>query len=208
MNNLQYSAGERNRYFYGKLMTARDFEDEQTYFNDKRRLGNRALHGAREAVGDDHGRSVRDTVGELLEPRECDSEPLNLLVAGAHRPVGDVAALREARVPERLHVVDARELAPEAAHVVQGDAVALLVRVPAVHPEAEAPEAPRPVEPIERGGALPLDPLPELAREPRDVASLHGVLPSSSETIVPQGMMRGTTLRNSTSGLRLVFDRR
>ena len=45
MNNLQYSAGERNRYFYGKLMTARDFEDEQTYFNDKRRLGNRMLHG-------------------------------------------------------------------------------------------------------------------------------------------------------------------
>lgn len=45
MNNLQYSAGERNRYFYGKLMTARDFEDEQTYFNDKRRLGNRVLHG-------------------------------------------------------------------------------------------------------------------------------------------------------------------
>ena len=46
MNNLQYSAGERNRYFYGKLMTARDFEDEQTYLNDKRRLGNRMLHGA------------------------------------------------------------------------------------------------------------------------------------------------------------------
>lgn len=46
MNNLQYSSGERNRYFYGKLMTVRDFEDEQTYFNDKRRLGNRMLHGA------------------------------------------------------------------------------------------------------------------------------------------------------------------
>lgn len=46
MNNLQYSAGERNRYFNGKLMTVRDFESEQTYFNDKRRLGNRLLHGA------------------------------------------------------------------------------------------------------------------------------------------------------------------
>ena len=51
MNNLQYSAGERNRYFYGKLMTVRDFEDEQTYFNDKRRLGNRMLHGAGVAAG-------------------------------------------------------------------------------------------------------------------------------------------------------------
>lgn len=46
MNNLQYSSGERNRYFSGKLMTVRDFESEQTYFNDKRRLGNRLLHGA------------------------------------------------------------------------------------------------------------------------------------------------------------------
>lgn len=45
MNNLQYSSGERNRYFNGKLMTVRDFESEQTYFNDKRRLGNRLLHG-------------------------------------------------------------------------------------------------------------------------------------------------------------------
>ena len=51
MNNLQYSAGERNRYFYGKLMAVRDFEDEQTYFNDKRRLGNRMLHGAGVVAG-------------------------------------------------------------------------------------------------------------------------------------------------------------
>ncbi len=51
MNNLQYSAGERNRYFYGKLMTVRDFEDEQTYFNDKRRLTNRMLHGAGVVAG-------------------------------------------------------------------------------------------------------------------------------------------------------------
>lgn len=45
MKNNQYIAGERNRYFSGKLMTVRDFENEQTYFNDKRRLGNRLLHG-------------------------------------------------------------------------------------------------------------------------------------------------------------------
>lgn len=46
MNNLQYDSAERNHYFYGKLMTVRDFENEQTYMNDKRRLGNRMLHGA------------------------------------------------------------------------------------------------------------------------------------------------------------------
>lgn len=36
---------ERNRYFYGKLMTVRDFELEQNYFNGKRYLLNRLIHG-------------------------------------------------------------------------------------------------------------------------------------------------------------------
>ena len=37
---------ERNRYFYGKLLTVRDFESEQKYFNDKSRLLNRLLFGS------------------------------------------------------------------------------------------------------------------------------------------------------------------
>lgn len=45
MNNKQYCTADRNHYFYGKLMTVRDFESEQKYINDKRRLGNRLLHG-------------------------------------------------------------------------------------------------------------------------------------------------------------------
>ena len=36
---------ERNNYYYGKLMTARDFKDEQCYFNEKRWLINRMIHG-------------------------------------------------------------------------------------------------------------------------------------------------------------------
>lgn len=36
---------ERNNYFYGKLMTVRDFEAEQDYFNNKRFLINRMIHG-------------------------------------------------------------------------------------------------------------------------------------------------------------------
>jgi len=36
----------RNRYFYGKLMSVRDFETEQSYINDKRHLLNRMIHGA------------------------------------------------------------------------------------------------------------------------------------------------------------------
>ena len=37
---------ERNRYFYGKLLTVRDFEAEQNYAGAKRRLINRLVHGA------------------------------------------------------------------------------------------------------------------------------------------------------------------
>jgi hypothetical protein len=45
MKNTRYYPFERNRYFYGKLLTVRDFESEQKYFNDKRRMMNRLLHG-------------------------------------------------------------------------------------------------------------------------------------------------------------------
>ena len=46
MNNSNFFPLERNRYFYGKMLTARDFETEQRYFNNKRRLLNRTLYGA------------------------------------------------------------------------------------------------------------------------------------------------------------------
>lgn len=45
MKNLKYFPFERNRYFYGKLLTVDDFETEQKYVNDKRRMINRFLHG-------------------------------------------------------------------------------------------------------------------------------------------------------------------
>lgn len=40
------AAFERNRYFYGKLLTVRDFEAEQRFFIEKQRLINRLIHGA------------------------------------------------------------------------------------------------------------------------------------------------------------------
>lgn len=43
--NCKYQLFKRNNYFYGKLMTVRDFEDEQKYINDKRYLLNQTLHG-------------------------------------------------------------------------------------------------------------------------------------------------------------------
>lgn len=51
MKKGRYFPFERNRYFYGKLLTVRDFESEQTYFNDKRRLLNRLLHGSGVVAG-------------------------------------------------------------------------------------------------------------------------------------------------------------
>lgn len=45
MKNLKYFPYERNRYFYGKLLGVEDFEAEQKYMNDKRRLINRFMHG-------------------------------------------------------------------------------------------------------------------------------------------------------------------
>lgn len=45
MKNLKFFPYERNRYFYGKLLGVEDFEAEQKYLNDKRRLINRFMHG-------------------------------------------------------------------------------------------------------------------------------------------------------------------
>lgn len=46
MKKDQYYSYVRNNYFFGKLMTVRDFECEQDYFNTKRCLGNKMLNGA------------------------------------------------------------------------------------------------------------------------------------------------------------------
>lgn len=51
MINLTYFPYKRNHYYNGKLLSVPDFEAEQRYFNDKRRLGNRFLHGFGVACG-------------------------------------------------------------------------------------------------------------------------------------------------------------
>ncbi|MGB8955747.1 MAG: hypothetical protein WCC10_10245 [Tumebacillaceae bacterium] len=51
MQKSRFYPFERNRYFYGKLLTVRDFESEQIYYNDKRRLLNRLLHGTGVVAG-------------------------------------------------------------------------------------------------------------------------------------------------------------
>ena len=51
MKNLNYFPFERNRYYYGKLLTEQDFNQEQKYGNDKRRFINRFLSGTGVAAG-------------------------------------------------------------------------------------------------------------------------------------------------------------
>ena len=46
MKDINLFPFERNKYFYGKLLTVRDFETEQRYFNNKRRILNRTVVGA------------------------------------------------------------------------------------------------------------------------------------------------------------------
>ena len=45
MKNTQLYPFERNKYFYGKLLSVEDFTFEQKYMNDKRRHINRLVHG-------------------------------------------------------------------------------------------------------------------------------------------------------------------
>ena len=51
MKDCQLHPFERNRYFYGKLLTVRDFETEQRYYMEKLRLINRLIHGIGIAYG-------------------------------------------------------------------------------------------------------------------------------------------------------------
>ena len=51
MKNSNFFPYERNKYFYGKLLSVDDFELEQRYVNDKRRMINRFLHGTGVVAG-------------------------------------------------------------------------------------------------------------------------------------------------------------
>lgn len=61
------SCFERNNYFCGKMMTARDFQDEQCYFNEKRWLMNRTVHGWGVVCGLDV-KSTKDNKGVEVTP--------------------------------------------------------------------------------------------------------------------------------------------
>jgi hypothetical protein len=87
---------ERPRYFAGKLVTAEDFEQEQRYHIEKRRLLNRKLHGPGVVSGlevaggcggtvtvepgfalDSHGREILVCEPHQLAVPNCD-EPVSI----------------------------------------------------------------------------------------------------------------------------------
>ncbi len=65
---------KRNRYFSGKMMSEKDFQDEQDYFREKHRLHNRFLHGygvvtgLEVSVSDDPPGTVRVEAGYAIDP--------------------------------------------------------------------------------------------------------------------------------------------
>src|SRR5215204_5022050 len=81
---------DRNRYFYGKLMTVRDFLREQEYFNSKRWLVNRLLFGS----GIVCGLEVTTAGGGSLGATEVEIQP-----GVAFDPVGrEITVLERARL--------------------------------------------------------------------------------------------------------------
>ena len=75
---------DRNRYFYGKLMTVRDFLREQEYFNSKRWLINRLLFGSGVVSGLEV-RPVGATVIEVEPGVAFDPEGREITVVGRER---------------------------------------------------------------------------------------------------------------------------
>lgn len=65
MKGSEYFPIERNRYYYGKLLTVRDFEVEQNYFRGKGRINNRVMHGAGVVCG--LGVTASDDATVLIE---------------------------------------------------------------------------------------------------------------------------------------------
>lgn len=65
MQNRKYFPFERNRYYFGKLLTAKDFESEQRYYNDKRRFVNRVTGSNGIAAG--LGVIMADDVSIILQ---------------------------------------------------------------------------------------------------------------------------------------------
>ena len=77
---------QRNRYFYGRLLTSDDFITEQTYFMEKHRLHNRYLHGCGVVEGFDV--SIDECNNILVEPGSAIDCAGNLVVVDSRVQLG------------------------------------------------------------------------------------------------------------------------
>jgi hypothetical protein len=79
-----YRTPLRVRYFYGQLLTAQDFQDEQQYHLEKQRLHNRLLHGAGIVKGLEVG-GVEGTTVQVRPGLALDSHGREIIVPDPHR---------------------------------------------------------------------------------------------------------------------------
>ncbi|MCK4396315.1 carboxypeptidase regulatory-like domain-containing protein [candidate division WOR-3 bacterium] len=90
---------ERNKYFYGKLMTVRDFETEQNFFNEKRHLLNWLIHG----IGIVCGLEVREPEIDNRKLKIKLSPGVAIDCRGREIVVGKEFAGKELEVKEKEH---------------------------------------------------------------------------------------------------------
>lgn len=123
MKNLKSFPFERNRYFYGKLLSVEDFETEQRYFNDKRRTINRFLFGSGVVCGlgvvevDDESISVERGLALDFAGREI------VLDEPAVRKITDLEGYDDGQDADFYYLcLEYREEAAELMHNVTGTA--------------------------------------------------------------------------------------
>lgn len=123
MKNLKSFPFERNRYFYGKLLSVEDFETEQRYFNDKRRTINRFLFGSGVVCGlgvvevDDESISVERGLALDFAGREI------VLDEPAVRKITDLEGYYDGQDADFYYLcLEYREEAAELMHNVTGTA--------------------------------------------------------------------------------------
>ncbi|MBE6611257.1 MAG: hypothetical protein E7632_02090 [Ruminococcaceae bacterium] len=96
MNNIKLYPFERNKYYYGKLLSVEDFNAEQKYMNDKRRIANRLIHGVGVVSG--------------LNVTQLDEQTLTIDCGMAFDPTGREVVI-DAPVTKKLSLINGYDTA-------------------------------------------------------------------------------------------------
>lgn len=122
MKNKKIYPFERNNYFYGKLLNVRDFDDEQKYMNDKRRINNILTKGAGVVSGfqtlllDDKTISIEAGMAIDYQGREI------ILEESVIKKLNVLDGFHEIEDLDHVYLgVEYSETKKEAAHSITGD---------------------------------------------------------------------------------------